>query len=251
LLPAAERAQLDPSVGNWHELWSFDGARPDRSLGFHLLVARFPAAGVAWYWAVVVRSGRPVVAVVDLEVPLPRDGSLELRAPGLWADHTLETPFDHWGLGLEAAGVAVDDPADLAGEGWGIPTPLGLDVGWEATDAPLEAGGPFCGYEQPGAVVGEVLVGQERLTIDGPGHRRRWWGDPAGWVTPWRTGAEGVRTSPTREPPSDGHGAPVRYRVPAGCAATPGEPPPAGVLWRWLAADGSWTEHNAPDEHPA
>jgi hypothetical protein len=47
-----------------------------------------------------VGEGRPLVIVADHDVAPPRDGSLEVRAEGLWADHTVEVPFDHYHPGL-------------------------------------------------------------------------------------------------------------------------------------------------------
>ena len=40
----------------------------------------------------------------------PRQG-LEVRADGLWGELMCETPLEHWSYGLEAFGVALDDPA--------------------------------------------------------------------------------------------------------------------------------------------
>ena len=44
-----------------------------------------------------------------------REGSLEVRAEGLWADHTVEVPFDHVTLGCEAFALGTDDPAEVYG----------------------------------------------------------------------------------------------------------------------------------------
>ena len=64
---------------------------------------------MAWYHAFVVGPSRQIVAVSDLEVPLPTAPGLEIRTHGLWADHTCETPLDHWTVGNEAFGLGVDD----------------------------------------------------------------------------------------------------------------------------------------------
>ena len=55
---------------------------------------------------------RRLVTVIDHTVPDPgrRPASLEIRHDGLWADHNVETPFDHFSLGLEAFGLTLDDP---------------------------------------------------------------------------------------------------------------------------------------------
>ena len=91
----------------------------------------YPNLGVAWYWACLVGEGRPLVTVIDHEVPLPKAPSLEIRADGLWADHTVETPFEHMTLGCEAFAVGVDDPAEVYGDLRGDRVPFGLDLEWE------------------------------------------------------------------------------------------------------------------------
>ena len=61
----------------------------------------------------MVGPDRALVTVIDNAVPFPTNyESLELRTDGLWADHHVETPLEHFSLGLEAFGVALDDPAD-------------------------------------------------------------------------------------------------------------------------------------------
>ena len=86
----------------------------------------YPNLGVAWYWACLVGEGRPLVTVIDHEVALPKAPSLEIRADGLWADHIVETPFDHMTLGCEAFAVAVDDPAEVYGDLRGDRVPVRL-----------------------------------------------------------------------------------------------------------------------------
>jgi hypothetical protein len=94
-----------------------------------------------------------LVLVHDDDIPLPRGSLLEVRADGLWAEFVCEVPHEHWGFGLEAFGLRYDDPAEAAVSDRGERLPVGYDLEWEA----------------PGHVVGEVLVGRERLPIDGPG----------------------------------------------------------------------------------
>lgn len=183
------------------ERWSFDFCVPDGSLGGFVGLGFRPAERVAWYWAALAGTGRPHLLVRDLDLALPgRPGSRQLRGEGLWADANCETPHDHWSLGLEAFGVAMDDPADaLVGE-LGDRIGLGLDLEWEAA-GPVE--GEAGDYAQPCSVSGEVLVGVgslvETIAVDGHGWRRHEWGDgdwlaPAGWSAgrlddgrPWRS----------------------------------------------------------------
>ena len=153
--------------------WSFDLFSADGSLGGFVNLTLLPDLGVAWYWAALVGDGRPYLLVRDLEVVLPRlPTSREVRSEALWADMNCETPFDHWSLGLEAFGVAMDDPDDaLAGER-GHRTGFGLDLEWEAAG---DVVGDESAYDQPGIVHGEILVGGtavETIVFDGHGWRR-------------------------------------------------------------------------------
>jgi len=120
------------------------------------------AERIAWYWTYLV--GVPdvdgVLVVRDHEVLLPKQG-LEIRADGLWAELTCETPLEHWTFGLEAFGVRLDsaDDARRPGGEIGERIAVGLDIEWEVGD-----GGP-----PDGTVHGDVLVGRARHEIDGPG----------------------------------------------------------------------------------
>ena len=140
----------------------FDFWLPDGSFG-----------GFCWldgagFVAGVVGEGRPYLLVKDLDVR-PPPGSWEIRAEGLWADHNCETAGEHWSFGLEAFGVAFDDPAEAVRPGaFGDRVPLGYDLEWDE-----------------GRVYGEVLIGTERLELDCEGTLST---DPAGsgaalWAT--------------------------------------------------------------------
>jgi hypothetical protein len=150
----------------------------------------YPNLGVAWYHALLVGPDRQTVSVADLEVGLPKGESLEIRSNGLWADHICETPLEHWTVANEAHGVGVDDPADLYTDApRGDVVPIAFDLEWETTGTPYHYV-HTTRYEVPCAVHGEVLVGSERIEIDGFGQRdhswavRDWW--TIGWV--WTAG---------------------------------------------------------------
>ena len=167
----------------WEESYSFDFASPDGSLGGYVRLGVRPGDRVTWYWAAFVSGSAgphpPLVLVRDHDVPLPRGRSLEVRTSGLWADHTCETPLEHWTVGVEAFGVALDDPREAFAGERGDLCPLGLDLEWEATGAARPE--PGTGYEQPCTVHGEVLVGSERIELDGVGWRSHRWGDRDWW----------------------------------------------------------------------
>ena len=81
---------------------------------------------VASFHAAVLRSGEPPVVVADDDIPAPPD-RWELRTSGLWVESICEQAHRHWSYGLEAFGLAIDDPAELLGRGYGDR----LAVGWE------------------------------------------------------------------------------------------------------------------------
>jgi hypothetical protein len=144
-------------VNRW--LLDFAGAPGDPIAGFVRLELRHDSARF-WTYLVGVPDVDGVLVVRDHEVLLPRQG-LEIRADGLWAELTCETPREHWTFGLESFGIRLDDPADAlrAGGEIGDRVAVGLDLEWE-----VGTGGPPAGI-----VHGEVLVARARFELDGTG----------------------------------------------------------------------------------
>jgi hypothetical protein len=174
-----------PGAGElWGESWYFDFALADASLGGYVRLELYPNAGSAWFWAFVAGDGRPLVAVRDHEVPLPRGRDLEVRSEGLWSALNCEEPHEHWSIGLEAFAVAMDDPEEALGSEVGDRVALGLDLEWEATSE-LFVSELGSGYEQSCRVIGEVLVGAERIAFNGHGQRDHSWARREWWSSRW------------------------------------------------------------------
>jgi hypothetical protein len=185
LEPADELAHAPGPERLWGESWYFDFASRDGALGGYVRLGLYPNLGVAWYWACLVGEGRPLVTVIDHDVRPPKAPSLEIRAEGLWADHTVETPYEHMSLGCEAFAIAVDDPAEVYGDLRGERVPFGFDLEWE-TDR--DGVYPWVGttrYEVASTVHGEVLVGDETIAFDGIGQRDHSWGVRDWWTFGW------------------------------------------------------------------
>jgi len=183
-LPADE-ARHDPGPEElWSESWYFDFVDAAGTIGGYMRLGLYPNLGTAWYWACVVGEGRRLVTVIDHEVPLPTVRSMEVRAEGLWADHTVETPLDHMSLGAEAFATALDDPSDTYGSLRGDRVPLGFDLEWE-TDGGTYAYPGVTRYEVPCLVHGEILVGDESIAFDGWGQRDHSWGVRDWWTLGW------------------------------------------------------------------
>lgn len=168
----------------WNESWYFDFVAADGSIGGYVRIGLNPNQKTCWYWAAVVGQDRPTVMVRDHEVPLPKPPGLMIRNEGLWADHTIEKPLDRWSLGLEAFGVAYDDPTDALGEEWGERTPVGLEMEWDSVAPPLRYPG-LDRYEVPCTIEGEVLIGDETIEVQGFGERDHSWGARDWWSVPW------------------------------------------------------------------
>jgi hypothetical protein len=185
LAAADERAHPPADEPWWGESWYFDFATEDAAVGGYVRIGWYPALGRAWYWACVVGEGRPLAIVIDHDIVPPRGGSLEVRAEGLWADHTIEVPFDHVTLGCEAFALGTDDPAEVYGAARGDRVPLGLDLEWD-TDGDVYPYPPgTTRYEIPCRVHGEVLVGAERIEVDTVGQRDHSWGPRDWWTLGW------------------------------------------------------------------
>jgi hypothetical protein len=185
-LAAPDERHHPPAEGRfWGESWYFDFATRDGSLGGYVRLGLYPNQSACWYWACVVGEGRRLVTVIDHEVAPPKPPSLELRGDGLWADHTIEVPFDHVTLGCEAFALGLDDPAEAYGPMVGERVPFGLDLEWETDGAAYPYPGGVTRYEVPCRVHGEVLVGDERIELDAIGQRDHSWGERDWWTVSW------------------------------------------------------------------
>ena len=170
--PADERARMRPAARRRVVGGVAARRRERRRRRVSVRLACAPALGVAWWWTHVVaaRSSRDRSSCATTRCRC-RAG-VEVRADGLWGELVCETPFEHWTYGLEAFGVALDDPGDsLRGE-IGERMPVGFDLEWEVdpeVGAPRSASDGVRGYEQFGVVHGEVLLGRSRVEIDAAG----------------------------------------------------------------------------------
>jgi hypothetical protein len=225
--PRDERPHRPDSPGpELCDTWSFDFWLPDVALAGIVELTWFPAAGRAVYAACIGGPAQPYVLVATESVPMEvPSGALEFRHEEIWAQHVCETPLDHWTVGLEAYGVALDDPYDAFERPWGERTGLGYDVEWEAA-GPAEELAPGS-YRQPCVVSGEVLVGHdEHPAAAGWGWRRHRWGpwvEPAtGWTAFWSSDG----SAPLSAPPAVDLAASVIARAPIAAAM------PSGGVWR-------------------
>ena len=144
-----------------NEQWRWVWVTPDGAEAGHLGMV-FLADRVE-VTASLARPGHDVVVLHEPEAPLPRAGSREIRASGLWADAIEEEQGQRWTIGLEAFALSVDHPDDTVGRR----VPLGFDLEWERS-------GPDADGSTPAQVHGEVLIEADALDLDAVGWWRRW-----------------------------------------------------------------------------
>ena len=171
------------------EEWVFAVWTQDGALGVisgHRLVGR-----IAWYWAALARAGRPLLHIVDFDVPVRVADPFIVKGEALWAEHTREAPMEQWTVGNETYASSLDDPDDALGRAYGDPTPIAFDLEWYATGRPaaLDVSPDMSiGYEQAGVVHGTIdILGEAPVELtEVPA--RRWHRWTSGPVAPGSSG---------------------------------------------------------------
>ena len=182
-------------------------------------------AGLVSVQLLVLRSGELPVVLVETGVAATNE-RWELRSSGLWVDSIEERPGLHWSYGLEAFALALDQPDELLGRGYGHRVPLG----WELDFVSAEPGG------SAGRLDGLLLTAPGEAgqhSFDGPARR---WG--------WSVGGSPSGPPPGSTGPADPgqHGLPAPLGPPIEVALPLSGPGPAdggGSVW-WVGHDGRW-----------
>ena len=133
-MPAGPPDERDerPHAAAGSEEWLFACWEPDGSTGLLSGYRRHGDIGPHWYWAALVRVGEPLLHVTEWHVP-PRSDPFLVKAPGLWAEHTIDAPLQQWTVANETYATALDDPSDALGRAYGVPTAVAFDLEWYAT----------------------------------------------------------------------------------------------------------------------
>lgn len=172
---------------DWREEWAFWFWSPDGRTGGYTGLTVVGDGSHCWYWAALIQPDRPLVHVCELQAPALRPGSsLLLKAEGLWADHDCEAPFEQWTVANECFAVALEEPDEIFGRAFGIPTPVAFDLEWYASNPPEPIEG---GYEQTGVVHAFIEVPGIPLQGEFESRRTHRWGR-------WDWGTDELRNGP-------------------------------------------------------
>jgi Phosphotransferase enzyme family/SCP-2 sterol transfer family len=167
----------------WNESWYLDAIDADGKLGAYLRIGYVPNLGHTVYTAYIVGEGRPSVAILDYTAPLPQDG-FAITTDRFTSDMAIEDPRRRVRVTINGSGESHPDPAAaLRGEA-GEQVPVTMDLTWETDGTPYMYQ-LTTRYELPCRVSGTVTIGDEVLTINGPGQRDHSWGDRNWWSMDW------------------------------------------------------------------
>ncbi|MGO8961740.1 MAG: hypothetical protein ACLQFR_30865 [Streptosporangiaceae bacterium] len=169
----------------WNESYYFDFAAPDGSVGGYVRLGLYPNWDRAWYWACVVRPGRPTVRLADSAVPLPAPGSTELRVASFTAAQQIAQPLRAARVVLDGIARALPAPAAAyQADPTAEPIQLALDLEW-STVGGIYPYKDLPRYEIPCRVTGVVRLDAEELAVAGWGERDHSWGERDWWQISW------------------------------------------------------------------
>jgi hypothetical protein len=209
--PADEGRHAPGAESTWNESWYFDAVSEAHDLGVYVRIGRVPNRGVALYTAAVCGPDRPAILVLDAAAPLPAadDDAQAIEVDGLQAEHQCEQPLERFRVTLRGTGEAhEDESAPLRSEA-GTPVDVELDLVWETDGIPY-AWRQASRYEIPCRVSGVVRIGDEEISMSGPGQRDHSWGARDWWAVDWMWNAfhldDGTHTHAVGIPQMPGYG---------------------------------------------
>ncbi|MCK9248391.1 MAG: phosphotransferase [Solirubrobacteraceae bacterium] len=169
----------------WNESWYFDAVSDAADLGVYTRIGRLPNRDEALFTACVCGPDRPSTMLVG-HFPLPAldDPSHAIDVPGLQVEHHCEVPLERYRVTVRGTARSHDDPSAPLRHEEGEPVEIDIDLTWHT------AGTPYrwrrgSRYEIPCRVTGTVRVGDEELTLEGPGQRDHSWGTRDWWAVDW------------------------------------------------------------------
>ncbi len=167
----------------WNESYYLDFVSGDGVLAGYVRIGLYPNLGVTWWTAMVVGEGRPLVASLAYDLPVPEGPGLHV-ASGVDAGLGIVRPLEEMTVSGTAPAVTLDDAASVYRGGTGEATELGLDLSWVTDGVPYHYD-MTTRYEVPCLVTGGVTVGGQRMDVAGQGQRDHSWGVRDWWAFGW------------------------------------------------------------------
>jgi hypothetical protein len=169
----------------WGESWYLDWAADDCSYGGSVRLGLYPNLDRAWWWIALVGADRPLVLVVDHDLPCPAgDAALDQSVGGTDVAISWPEPMRRFRATSAATGVVLPDPAQAFHGLDGERVPVTLDLTWESR-AEIFPYAMTTRYEISSWVEGTVTIGDETITVDCAGQRDHSWGVRDWWLFPW------------------------------------------------------------------
>jgi Phosphotransferase enzyme family len=168
----------------WNESWYFDTVADDGRTGAYVRLGLYPNLEVSWITAMVCGPGRPTVAVVDFEAPLPADEDLSVAAENARIELICEAALERYRVRLAAQGQEHSDASALLRGEHGTPVDVEFVLVWETTGEPY-AYRVTTRYEIPCLVNGTIRIGEDELQLSGRGQRDHSWGARDWWSAEW------------------------------------------------------------------
>ncbi|KAK8155392.1 aminoglycoside phosphotransferase [Phyllosticta citrichinensis] len=186
----------------WQESWYFDFIDEAQGLGGYIRVGVDANRGKTWYTAMLCGPGRPTVALVDFEAPVPTGEDLAIKTPTFEARHTIEEPLRQFSVSLSGTARAYEDPAVLLREKGsqgkkqeqeaGQPIQIRLNLTWHTEGVPYQYR-LTTRYEIPCSVSGDVSILASSISTSPattqvsnvPGQRDHSWSSRDWWTPRW------------------------------------------------------------------
>jgi hypothetical protein len=185
LVPADEGRHPPGPEEFWGESWYLDWAAADASYGGYVRLGLYPNLGTSWWWIALVGADRPLVLVVDHDLPCPEgDAALAPAAGSTSVEISWSEPFGRFRVQSAATGVELADPAQAFHGLDGPSVPVRLDLEW-ASRAEVFPYSMTTRYEISSWVTGTVTIGDESVAVDCAGQRDHSWGVRDWWQFPW------------------------------------------------------------------
>jgi hypothetical protein len=190
--PADEGRHPSGDEPYWGESYYLDFVSSSGQWAGYTRIGYYPNLGACWWTTAVVGEGCPLYSSNDHGLALESGtvtGAAGTVGTASFPDgrsvlYDAVEPLQTMTVRGRAPARALDDPADAYAASPGAPTDLEFDLTWTTDGSPYHYD-VTTRYEIPCTVSGEVVVGDERITVDGHGQRDHSWGVRDWWAFGW------------------------------------------------------------------